>query len=208
MTHLTHDQLVALAEGAGSPAGDAHLRACAPCRAEVEGLREVLAALPAAAVPEPSPLFWDHFSRRVREAVEAEPVRPAAHAPWRWSAWPWAVASTAGVALAGVLLVQPVARPSPSPGARDVAAVTLATSAAPIEDNAGAGSVAPDEEVAGEDWTLVAEAADELHYDDMPGLSDGVRPGATDRAVLQLTTDQREELVRLLEQELARARQS
>ena len=48
-------------------------------------------------VPEPSPLFWDHLSARVREAVTADAV-PAR--PWfgvgRWS---WGLAAVMSVAV-------------------------------------------------------------------------------------------------------------
>jgi hypothetical protein len=78
------------------------------------------------AVPEPSPLFWDHFSARVREAVAAEglPRRPL----WSWPrlAMPVAAAAMAGVILAVALSTGPETRP-------DVPAVAPTASTAPVD---------------------------------------------------------------------------
>jgi anti-sigma factor RsiW len=73
-THLTPEQLVDAAEAAQDASVAAHLGACDACRTKVAELRETMASvlIEDVRVPEPSPLFWDHFQERVSEAVEAE----------------------------------------------------------------------------------------------------------------------------------------
>src|SRR5882672_6327580 len=75
MNHLGPDELIDLAEGVRQEIDAPHLASCAACQHQLTELRVALLAFataPAAEVPEPSPLFWDHFSARVREAVAAE----------------------------------------------------------------------------------------------------------------------------------------
>ena len=86
-THLSPDELAAAADGTAGrsaaahrdpsaatahrdlSAATAHLDRCPACRAAVSELSALLTALKSETVPEPSPLFWDHFSARVREAT-------------------------------------------------------------------------------------------------------------------------------------------
>src|SRR5262245_18554740 len=75
MAHLTPARLVDLAEGAPTEDSALHLAACDACRRALSELRATMADVGGAAdpagrdVPEPSPLFWDHFSDRVRDRV-------------------------------------------------------------------------------------------------------------------------------------------
>src|SRR5580704_16254588 len=74
-SHLTVEDFVDLAEGARDDASMPHLAVCAVCRRQLADLREMVsvgAAGRSSDVPEPSPLFWDHLSSRVREAVGNE----------------------------------------------------------------------------------------------------------------------------------------
>jgi hypothetical protein len=73
-THLTAEQVVDAAEAAQDASVAAHLAACAACQTKVAELRETMASVLVedVGVPEPSPLFWDHFQARVVDAVEAE----------------------------------------------------------------------------------------------------------------------------------------
>ena len=72
--HLTPEQLVDAAEGGADALADRHLSGCARCRTQLAGLQATMASVAATggAVPEPSPLFWDHFQRRVIESVAAD----------------------------------------------------------------------------------------------------------------------------------------
>src|SRR6266851_8000309 len=70
--HLNADELVDLAEGARPESSAPHLAACPQCRAQLDDLRAMMSAAAGVDVPEPSPLFWDHFSQRVHDAIAAE----------------------------------------------------------------------------------------------------------------------------------------
>lgn len=117
MKHLTPRELIEAAEHSAPPARMTHVEDCQACASAVAELRAALGeARLAADVPEPSPLFWDHFSARVKEATSAEPVPHA-----RWWAGVWrpvvAVASLAAVAVVGwSVLVTPVAVDVPDVG--------------------------------------------------------------------------------------------
>ena len=67
--HLTPDDLVDLADGTRPESSAPHLASCATCRAQLNEMRATMSAVADLAVPEPSPLFWDHFSQRVHDAV-------------------------------------------------------------------------------------------------------------------------------------------
>jgi hypothetical protein len=101
--HLKTDELVDIAEGTRSESSAPHLAGCEPCRAQVNELRAMMSAARDVDVPEPSPLFWDHLSSRVREAVAAEAVprrRWLAVALWRRGV----LNPLSAVAVAGLLL--------------------------------------------------------------------------------------------------------
>ena len=65
--HLKDDELVDLAEGARPESSAPHLASCEPCRRQVRDLRALMSVAAGVDVPEPSPLYWDHMSARVRE---------------------------------------------------------------------------------------------------------------------------------------------
>src|SRR5438105_826932 len=118
--HLTPEELIDLAEGARAEAAVPHLQACEICRHQIVTLRATMAAAADVDVPEPSPLFWDHLSQRVREAVAAEdapgtlfPGSPAwirglaglaeLSASWRV----WAIAGVAAAVMISIYLTAP-----------------------------------------------------------------------------------------------------
>ncbi len=140
--HLTPEELIDLADGARAEAGAPHLQSCEVCRHQVAALRKVLSTVahapgspggPGVDVPEPSPLFWDHLSQRVRDAVAAEGT-PAAQFAGRRAALPgsWRAWATAGVAatLAIAIYVRAPHTLTPPSGARDGAAATSAAARA------------------------------------------------------------------------------
>jgi len=75
--HLRPDELIDLAEGTRAESSAAHLAECAVCRLQVAELKAMMSAAADVDVPEPSPLFWDHFSARVHAAVADETPRPS-----------------------------------------------------------------------------------------------------------------------------------
>ena len=101
--HLNAEDIVDIAEGTRSEAGVPHLAACDACRQQVTDLRAMLSAAAEVDVPEPSPLFWDHFSARVRDAVAAE---AAPRRSWfgEWS-WTQLLTTVSAVAVAALLVV-------------------------------------------------------------------------------------------------------
>ncbi|MEO7190530.1 MAG: hypothetical protein ABI051_05695 [Vicinamibacterales bacterium] len=72
--HLTSDELLAAAENTLDAGRREHVDACEACRLELQALKAVESQLRAVEVPEPSPLFWEHFSARVHRAtLETQP---------------------------------------------------------------------------------------------------------------------------------------
>jgi hypothetical protein len=198
MRHLSESEIVDLVDGTLAPARAAHLEACDACRTTANGLRDVLAQAADAAIPEPSPLFWDHFSARVgadvRSADAAEP------SGWfGWAAGPtvkWAMAG----ALLTILLVSGVwlslwRTHATAPGR--VPPVTTATASAGRGES-GVERLDADSPENDEAWALVRSVADDLTWDDAAEEGLGVRPEFAERALAALTRDERSELVRLL----------
>ena len=80
-----------------------HLEHCPACRQELAALREVVAAIKAAPVTEPSPEFWTEFSRelhlklaQVSHEIQAAPQAPR---PW-WGKLPYILGAPALAILA------------------------------------------------------------------------------------------------------------
>ncbi len=209
MNHLSRDELLDAVEG-----GDGrreHLESCAWCRQEVEALAGVLKDVAATDMPEPSPLFWEHFSARVSEAVRHEPSAPGLPrrgAPWRAAAnrlrharlspgWRLAVAAVGVLAIVAALAVRLDRPDSPA----SVASREPATSPAPSQWVSADETGTPADE---ESWLVFSALATEA---DPAGSSfSSPAPGVADGAVLEMTDEERGELVRLLTAELARPR--
>jgi hypothetical protein len=154
----------------------------------------VLQRVASVEVPEPSPLFWEHFGARLRDAVERQPT-PVVRTGWQqWilqGAWPrWAVgAATLLVCVTLAWVGVRESRHSRLPGPASAVEATDPGFATTLSD---------------EDWNLVVSMAEDVTVDDAdePGLA--VRPGASDRALTDLSSEQRNELARLLTAEMAR----
>lgn len=188
MTHLTPDEFVDAVEGALAPERQGHLEACHACREEAGRLAAMLREAESADVPEPSPLFWDHFSARVSAAVAAETAPSSGWLP-AWCRLP-VLAPVASLAL--VVLALAVAFPSPAPLPRALAAT--------------AGEPLPFDEAMADDgsWQLVTDVVATVDWDTVreAGLVPG--PAAMDRAVAALSDSEQAELVRLLRAEINR----
>lgn len=185
MTHLLVDERLALIEATGEPRHP-HLADCARCRAEVASARETLAESRLADVPEPSPLFWEHFSARVAESLAAapEPSRGS------WVGWRVMGPLTLGVvALVMTVLVDW------GPAVRQV---RQAANAVVIDNSAQALPVVEDDE----QWNVLSHLAGEF---DLETLSDSLGKSGTvgaESVVWQLNEQERVELARLLSAEL------
>ena len=192
MRHLTSDQLVDLAEGVSTEPSMPHLQSCDGCRAKLAELRGILSAAAEVDIPDPSPLFWDHFSARVHEAVEAERANGTSRLR-HWLAWPgvplWA-GSLAVVVLAVVIMTRGSVSETTAPRGSDEVIAESAPEAPVLADDASLSLVA--DLVTGLDWDAALEA----------GLRS--EPGITDDVVTQLSDDERRELQQLLRMELGR----
>lgn len=205
MSHLTPEQLIDAAERAETPHAGmddraaAHVRACAQCRARLDDLRAaMMMAAEGRAVPEPSPLFWDHLSARVHHAVASAPDEPR---PWRVRArfgWTLGAAAAAVAILVAVSLGSRIERATPG-GER------LATS---IARDSRDDSTAPLNDLPADDsWELIADLTPPMDWD-AAGEAGIVRPGTSDHALSHLSDAERDELKRLLTLELEAAEPS
>ena len=189
--HLTPEQFLDVADGTRPDREFPHLQSCVVCARQLADLRGTIEAAAGATVPEPSPLFWNHLSERVRTAV-AEEGRAERTGFWLHGWWRFAAAAVAVAAL--MLVVAPALRRAPSPGANSSSveppAELLQTDTVPAFDEDPALTLLADLS-AGLDWDAVAEA--------------GLVPaeGALDGVVLALSDEERVELHRLLMEALS-----
>jgi len=193
--HLRPDELIDLAEG-GQGEGAAHLRSCEMCRTEVAALTAAMASAASVEVPEPSPLFWNHLSDRVRDSIAAEgpSVRGSRWAiAWRPS---WSSAALAGIAAAVVIAIFVTAPPGWSPVESPISPVATPadTTAEFVLQPFGA---ADDPSL-----TLVADLSGELDPDAMAETGWANHAGGVEEVVANLTDDERVELHRLLKEAL------
>jgi hypothetical protein len=109
--HLTPSQFVQAAEDTLDARGAAHLGSCDECRQTVDGLRAALLDAAGVDVPEPSPLFWNGFSARVRAATAEV---PAPRAWWKPASWIAIGSLSAAAIVLAVSLRTPPGDRSPS----------------------------------------------------------------------------------------------
>jgi hypothetical protein len=189
--HLQPDELLDIAEGARPESSAPHLAACARCRTQLQELRAMIAEVQDEAVPEPSPLFWDHLSSRVRAAV-AEDIHPASSGAFLGSRWfRGAVAAAAGVLLAVTLSLR---APAPDLFPPVPSMSTVKGGPAELLGDVTAGDVS---------LAMVAGLTDQVDLE--TAREAGFAPrGSADRAVAHLSDSELRELGRLLQQELTR----
>lgn len=181
MTHLSPDELIDAVDRILSPERQAHLAACEVCRRELAGLSGVLNEATQTSVPEPSPIFWPHFSSRVREAID----RGAAPGS-SWPAWlRWQVLVPLG-AVAVIVLGLMIALPKQS--------------AVPIEALGVPAALDTPEAL-----DALAAVVGDLDLD-TASAAGVIEPGVADQAMLHLTAEEQQELTRLLRAELQRAK--
>src|SRR5262245_42059544 len=200
MTHLSDVDLVDLVDGLLPADRQAHVEQCSECQKRADALRETLARTSEVEVPEPSPLFWEHFSARVREGVHAASIEPAP-SMFGWMTSPaikWALSAcvVAIVLAAGMASMWRAYAPTLPP--QQIAQTTEPAIAAPghAETEAVIDLSDPDQDAA---WALVRTVADDASWDDSVGAGVTAAPGATELAAKTLSVQEREELVRLLE---------
>jgi hypothetical protein len=185
-THLSSREFVDAVEGVLAADRRVHLESCDACRRDVDDLRRVLSDVERTSeVPEPSPLFWQHFSERVRHATSEEPV-PAPRGWWA-GAWRPLVAAAAGVVVLA-LVVTPRSTPDVVPPAVPVTESAAAIDDAPADDGT---------------WDLLAGIASTsgLAWEDVQQVA-RPRPGTADALISTLTPAERAELARMLRAEI------
>jgi len=193
MSHLSTEEFVDLLDGALPAARAEHLRTCAACRTEADGLTGVLSrAAEAREVPDPSPLFWGHLSSRIREGLASPIAKTWQQLVW-WPASGWA----AGVA--SMVLVLLVSQSSfRGPSTRHLgspAALHTATAAADPADDV-------DNDQA---WAVVRTVADDAADDAAQDAGIATRPDAAERITQELSSREKRELAQLLAGELKRS---
>jgi hypothetical protein len=185
MTHLTSDELVDAVDESLSSERLRHLEHCSPCLEQLTRLRARLREVESVPVPEPSPLFWTHFSQRVRDAIASE-ATPKTSWVVSWVRWP-VLAPAAALALAVFALVTMLpgdeAQPPPTP---------VATVQDPVHDLTGLGD---------QEWALLTDMVGPV---DLEAVQDAgfVQLGDAERAALQLSATEQRELLRLLQEEM------
>jgi len=190
MTHLSAADLMDLVEGVASREVLAHAAACDLCHRRAADAAEGLALGGRNEVPEPSPLFWEHLSRRIQTAVRDEPRPARSRWPlaWSWRPGRFAVA-VAVVAVAAVAVWR---------GRAPVPALDHAPGAAVSQAEA----LVPELAVDDESWSVVAGLVSEMSADVLSAEGMAAPAGAIDHAVGAMTEEQRAELARLLKAEI------
>jgi hypothetical protein len=208
--HLNTDELVDIAEGTRTEASAPHLGVCEPCRARLHELRAMLSAARDVHVPEPSPLFWDHLSSRVSDAVAAEGAPRSAWldvTAWHRLLTPaWAVTASLVVIVA---LSSRLMAPQPPAATLNGSPYTAAPPpppplAAVIANTSTGTDVLGDAASDDASLMLVASLTSAL---DLDAASDaGLAPsGSAEHAVTHMSDSELRELGRLLKEELARS---
>ena len=124
-SHLEDDVLLDVIEGAASVEATRHAGECAECARRMADARAGLSMAAQAEAPEPSPLFWDAFRRRVASAIEAEPR------PRRFGFFVPALLAAAAMVAVVTFLPREPGSPAVAP------APLVASSALPAADESG-----------------------------------------------------------------------
>jgi hypothetical protein len=203
--HLRDTEFVDCAEGALTGPRAAHLDTCAECRAQAEDVAAALREVSAVEMPEPSPLFWEHFSARVHEQVARETPERAA---W-WSAvgvrglTPLGAALAILIAVFSATLLPRLIMTHEVPPSGELASNRAAgeTSVAAVD----ADLQAPVDDQDGEVWAVLTAAASDIGVEEAHQAGMGTRIGAVDHEVTHLNQAELKELGRLLQSELKRS---
>ena len=208
MKHLTDTEFVDLIEDADLLPSDRrrHAASCEDCRAQADALSAMLAQTAGDVLPEPSPLYWDHFSARVGDAVRGELPAPAAPA-WVERFRSPLVAWAAAAALAVLIMMTVVWRATLHAPSRGRVAPELAQAPQTLAvDPVQVASAVPGDNVeADEAWAVVRTAAEGLAWEDAHAVGLSAHPGSAEGIALELTAEERAELGRLLDTEMKRS---
>jgi hypothetical protein len=207
--HLNADELIDVAEGTRSEASAPHVASCDECRRQLTDLRVTMSTVAAVGVPEPSPLFWDHLSERVRNVVAEDVPRRSwlDAATWRRLLMPLSAVAVASLIVAMVLNSRVMAPQSETAGDPERVALRTPPAPSPLPATAEASGAtfellndpASDDDVS---LTLVASLTADLDLD--AAGEAGLAPhGSAEHAVTHMNDDELRELRRLLKEQLA-----
>ncbi|MEO5898403.1 MAG: hypothetical protein ABIS06_22160, partial [Vicinamibacterales bacterium] len=160
--------------------------------AELTAMRSTMAAVASDDHPQPSPLFWDHLAQQVNHRIDA----PRSG----WSAW------IRGPRLAGALVAAALMIIVAS-GARTLYPPFTAPPAADLtsmDTSSGATAEPADDVETDAAWAVVRTAAQDFVYEDAERAGIAPQPGAAERAVTEMSNEERAELARLLDSEMRR----
>jgi hypothetical protein len=202
MRHLHSDELIDLAEGTRPAASAPHLQECQICRSQLADLQAVMSVARDVDVPEPSPLYWGHFSARVRDAVAAEgvPRRYRWFEGWSWSdvrvpGWVLSAGAVAVLLVTALTVARLERAPADSNGSSSAAGVL-----ADIGSSTEPGALSTDSSL-----DLVADLTQDMDWDSAREDGFAPRQDAVERALDDLSDVERRELRRLLKEELSRS---
>ena len=193
MPHLKDTEFVDLLDGTLAPSRVAHAAECPECTAQLDALRETVTSIGIDAAHEPSPLFWNTFPSRVAAAIDQQS---------RAGSWLRRPVFAALACAAALVIVVGGAALWPSSGGRTDSDASRSVAPANLANPVG---VVPDDDVEQDAaWAVVRIAADGLDYDDAIAAGISAGPGAAERAAMELSAEERAELVRLIEREMKR----
>jgi len=148
-------------------------------------------------VPEPSPLYWANLSARISKAIDdPRPRRTWLGMPWL----AWTGAAAAIVVAVAIFTSELPGGSSPGPAQEEIVGPITSHEQTDPDSIDALSDADPDEA-----WEVVRSVAAGLEYDDVREAGIAPRPGAIERAALELDDDERAELVRLLENEMKRS---
>ena len=198
--HLRDTEFVDFAEGALAASRAAHVETCAACRAQADEVAAALREVSAIEMPDPSPIFWGHFSARVHEQVAQE-------TPERGGWWvaagvrslmPLLAALALILAIFFAAMLPRIVRKAPAAGELASSHTTPDTAAAAIDVDLPAPVDAQNAEV----WSVLTAAASDMGVEDAHAAGMTTHPGAVDHEVTHLSQAELTELGRLLQTQL------
>ena len=199
--HLRDGEFVDFAEGTLAAPCAAHLDTCSRCREQAEAVAAALREAAAVEIPEPSPLFWKHFSARVREHIAQETPERAA---WWGSVSvralvPLVATLAVIVAIVSAMVVPRLMTPRTPPATAELASSHSTTDATLAADDDLPSSV---DDRNAEVWAVLTAAASDMGVEDARAAGMVTHPGAVDHEVTHLSQAELTELGRLLQSQL------
>jgi hypothetical protein len=152
---------------------------------------DVMARLLEEQVPEPSPLFWEHLSQRVHDAVAAEPVPSRSWFRGFHVAWAGGIVAIAMVVLAVTVSM----RHAPIVAGPEAVTQTAVADAVP----AGNALPAMEDDAS---FAVIGELASEIDFEEAGAAGLVASPGSAEDVLKQMSGDEQRAVVELLQQEI------